>query len=878
MLGALEFDPENAADSNVGPKFTTSDILTACQYLVEEVQIRHSFLSIYCPTFRFIHLSVQDFFEGLKQEAWSKRSIHTFAAELCLHRLLDPERVSDCAGFTSVAASNWAYHAQIADRTQQVNANPNPNLAEPALRKLLREFIGTSDTVPSPFTRCQEAAASYKIYALARVGVGTDGRRFSIPYGNNAIKPRSVDVACYLGLESVFNLMLTQTPRPKTCFDFGQVVASLRRGKGWASNQYFLVLSPATTPDMLFRYLKMATQITGVPPLDTLWHVMMEAMMHLHDWGSSSAQEIESLHSVLAQTIVEVALRLLSCSRDEFVSLLLATLKLIPEPYDYNRDHRRAQSAARRTLAAKGLDICSQPEESLELSWHARCLGSAATMMQAFQPSHPAHVLARELESLQIGLISVLGAVPGAGTVNQSRRCFDAVTDGIYDLIHAQHACTRAKESSCKALETVVSMFASKTDAVLRERLLSPYLIYAIMYCRDHSQEACRMLLRAGAQDANDVTIDRFTRRSRTAKTAEQLRMAYDQAPGPSVRYMLTVENKADATRTSSGTRRSRPWTTALMACCIYRPKADTTCDLLLSHSVANINTTFTGRYGTALIAACAKGNFGFCRTLLARGANPNLLCCTGPFETALIASCSCKDSGRWPEADLAELLLSYGAKIDLNGRKGRYGTALIAACAQGNVSRAQTLLAHGADPNVVCSTGPFRTALIAACAWEHGVHDKLSTYPTSIDEALQEDRKRSVIRQQMCSLLLDYGADANMVVPGGRFRTALIAASRSDDVGNCDRLIEAGAKVDQFCDGDYTSPMTAAREVTIANLQRSLRDPRFRRREAICNKMGPSYRPMVLPGETHRFLLKLSATDSGFLNAAEGWHRIFES
>lgn len=872
LLGALEFDPKNAAGYNGTPECTNSEVLTACQNLVEEGSFWDEIRMSYSTSFRFIHLSVQDYLEGL--ESWSKPRIHTFAAELCLYRLLDPERVSNRSSFSAVAARQWTYHAQIADRAQAVPLNPK--LQEPNLRKLLREFLGTSGTVPWQFTFWQEKAASSakkvstKWLSLAVAEVRTSGHMFMIPCGNNAIKPHSVDVACYLGLESTFDSMLTQTP--KTCFDFRQVT-SLIRSKDRAFDQCFLVLSPATTSDMLCRYLQMATQITGVPPLDTLWNVMVEAMMHMHKWYSSSEQQKESLRSGLAQTVVEAALQLPSFSRDELALLLLATLKLVPEPYPHNRDHRRAQIATWGALAdaAEELDTCRHPEEFLKSSRHDRCLGSTAMIMQAAQSSSGEDVFVQEFESLRIGLIAVLGALPRGGTADPSRQCFDAVTDAIYVLIHATHGYIDARESSWKALETILSSFAHKTDAILREKLLSPFLVYALMYHKSGSEKACRMLLSAGAQDGNHVTIGRLTRRSRTAKTAETLRMIYDQTPGPSIRYLYTVGNKAEAKRTDSGKRNPRTWTTALMASSVHRRDADKRCDLLLNHGAANINAIVTGKYGTVLIAACARGDREVCAMLLARGANPNLLCFTGPYRTALIASCSCGHMSR----GLSDLLLSHGADVNFIATEGRYGTALIAACAHGDVDVAQTLLAEGANPNTVCSTGPFRTALIAACAWEHCVN-YYARSQILMNEVLAEDRKRSVIRARMCSLLLDYGAEANTVVHGGHFRTALIAASRSDDVDNCVRLIKAGADVNQCCAGDYTSPLTAARVVTSHVLERTIDESSFVNRAVIYKKMN-KHIFYVARGKTHQFLSQHSATDSGFLGAAADLYGLFE-
>lgn len=647
-----------------------------------------------------------------------------------------------------------------------------------------------------------------------------------IPYSNLAAEPFSLDVVCYLGLESVFSSMLSQDGR--VFFDFSHVA----RLKMSSTHQCFIALSPATTPRMLMSYLDMAERSNGTPRLETLWHLMMRAMMHMQQWLSRNRENPrknwDTSHlSVLFETIVHVALQL--SPRDEIALLIVASMDEIPP------DSKRIMITERRAMMAleilvnkdKQASSFSSSDQSSRSIWDYRWLEIVEENLRAI-----CHQITRDswrsdlglvwLEhcDLQFGLLQILELLPAGRAVNQSAECFYAVSEAILVLVRAMNY-EQDTPSLFRALEAIVSTYAIKTDMATREKLLSPFLLYAILYHGHMCERACPMLLAAGARDGKHATLDNLERRP---LGATGLDIACNRGLGQYIRRSL-VEYAADDSIISMGSKRPcQPRMTALIATCSYE------------------NTHESG--ADALIAACSVG-IGAPRHDRAR--------------------------------KMCDLLLSSDADVNAVATECRYGTALIAACAQGRLDLCRFLLSRDADPNISCSTGPFWTALIAACSWQQGIDYRPRRFEDAWEGSII-DRVFS-IRRQMCDLLLDHDADANAVVHGGgRYRTALIAASIFDDADICRRLIVAGADVDVSCAGEYTSALTAARVGTARIPERTLTYPKYNTlATAEPVRRVPISDPMAELGRAHALLLEYSATESGFLGVSSDLHGLFE-
>ncbi|KAM0460131.1 hypothetical protein ACHAO4_002262 [Trichoderma viride] len=230
------------------------------------------------------------------------------------------------------------------------------------------------------------------------------------------------------------------------------------------------------------------------------------------------------------------------------------------------------------------------------------------------------------------------------------------------------------------------------------------------------------------------------------------------------------------------------------------------------------------GEWGSALLAAAAKGNLRALELLVKSGANVN-----SPSErgTCLLTSLNEKStqcltflldngadidvqSGNGETAlsdtlkrghvdmDLLKLLLERNANV--NAFDGKYRTPLQTACANINLYELQyyveALLERGADPNI--RGGEYGTALQAVCC-----HDNLKGKPKEyVQDAI------SVIQ-----LLIDYGANVN--TQGGKYGSAFNAAasckSSSAAIQIMKLLLDNGAEIDQQGDTDWGTALHVA-------------------------------------------------------------------
>lgn len=155
------------------------------------------------------------------------------------------------------------------------------------------------------------------------------------------------------------------------------------------------------------------------------------------------------------------------------------------------------------------------------------------------------------------------------------------------------------------------------------------------------------------------------------------------------------------------------------------------------------------------LAIACAVGNWRLARLLLDGGARPE----PEHGVPALVAAAGGED-----DAAGVRLLLNYKARVDARDGGGR--TALLAACAAGNVEVAETLLEAGADRNAHDLEG--LTPLLAAAG--HGrlaVLRRLASPPP--DVAVRDRHGRNALalacmaetaNPELLRLLLDLGVD----------------------------------------------------------------------------------------------------------------------
>ena len=157
----------------------------------------------------------------------------------------------------------------------------------------------------------------------------------------------------------------------------------------------------------------------------------------------------------------------------------------------------------------------------------------------------------------------------------------------------------------------------------------------------------------------------------------------------------------------------------------------------------------------TALMGACAKGYEGGIDVLLKAGADPNIMDDAGStcLQYALHGSCT---------KHVLQTIIDHG--VNINARKKNNVTALMAACATGNVDAIDVLLKAGADPDIMDDAG--YTCL------QYAVYESCST--------------------EVLEAIIDHGVNVNATKK--KCATALMAACQNGDVDAIDVLMKAGA------------------------------------------------------------------------------------
>jgi len=244
----------------------------------------------------------------------------------------------------------------------------------------------------------------------------------------------------------------------------------------------------------------------------------------------------------------------------------------------------------------------------------------------------------------------------------------------------------------------------------------------------------------------------------------------------------------------------------------------------------------------TPLIAACVQGDLQTATFLLSSGVSPNTHTPKWYLDTVCRPTTPLQAAALFGRAELITLLLTHGADInppenefgvtpnalpfaaaegnvelvelllqngaDINGSSGRDGAALHAAAYYGHLHLVSFLLAKGADIN--CSAGDFGTPLKAACSPRT---DNTDIVRALLDAGADVDaegepqglygawgsplvRAASVGMAEAVKVLLERGADVNMMSESGRDGGALQIATGAGFLGVVKVLVEAGADV----------------------------------------------------------------------------------
>lgn len=264
----------------------------------------------------------------------------------------------------------------------------------------------------------------------------------------------------------------------------------------------------------------------------------------------------------------------------------------------------------------------------------------------------------------------------------------------------------------------------------------------------------------------------------------------------------------------------------------VYRLELEIFHLLLASGACVNIHTKAI--LGSALSTAAGCGRFDMAQALIAKGANVNLVD-EGADKSALSGASAVGD------CSMIRFLVKKGAIIDMP--IPRYGSALGRAAFTGHLSAATTLIEMGADVNFrveghsgsplfhAASRGDFRMtefliqsgAVVDLPLQGHygsalvGIVSKILIAPTdcerrlrtletlikngaSVNMALQGYYGSALAaitcfgNLSMTELLIKNGAIVDLLLPGGRFGSALAAAAAGGRVDTVRYLVEKGA------------------------------------------------------------------------------------
>jgi ankyrin repeat protein len=221
-------------------------------------------------------------------------------------------------------------------------------------------------------------------------------------------------------------------------------------------------------------------------------------------------------------------------------------------------------------------------------------------------------------------------------------------------------------------------------------------------------------------------------------------------------------------------------------------PSRDPELNLIRLHSRSENRVRERIWYSTPLIEACARGHQEIYQALVAAGADVHAVMepDVGRFGSALVAACAHKNPDiSWlllddPTIDITKatwrILRRRPKSLRLRGsfRVPVYTNPLVTAASSGFYDICRELIERGADVNAVPldKTGECHTegtALIKASAYGH---------------------------LTICELLVKHGADVNIVVPeAANYPTALFAAKMHGQMAAIKWLLDQGAEINKL-------------------------------------------------------------------------------
>ncbi|KAJ6492536.1 ankyrin repeat-containing domain protein [Mycena vitilis] len=225
-------------------------------------------------------------------------------------------------------------------------------------------------------------------------------------------------------------------------------------------------------------------------------------------------------------------------------------------------------------------------------------------------------------------------------------------------------------------------------------------------------------------------------------------------------------------------------------------------CNFFHQKTASDLNNTADGKRGSALQAACWKGNMEIVQLLLGHGANVNV---RGHKDSALQAA---SEKGH---VEIVRLLLEKGADINVVG--GQSHSILQVASALGHADIVHLLLEKGANVNAV--GGQYHTALQAASAHGHLTIARSLLHHGADVNAMGRGQLKSALEHasvqghiKLVVLLLERGADVN--AQAEEYGGALQGASYEGHLEIVRILLKKGADVNAVSKS-YGSALTAA-------------------------------------------------------------------